>query len=219
VCAVAPRAVGGREKYRYRSSPSRLSVQKLVTDARGVTGEGWKLHNTIMDWGIGLAFEDIMDGIDSLVAQGIADPARLGIGGWSNGGFMSLWSITHTTRFKAAAVYAALSDFRIIWSASETSATLYNKLWGNPLQQHANYDAHSPFQFVQDCTTPTLILHGENDRIVPIAQEYEFYRALRANGVEAKLVVYPREGHVMNEKAHQIDMQERVLAWYEAHLK
>ena len=132
---------------------------------------------------------------------------------------MSLWCITHTTRFKAAAVYAALNDFRIMWSASERSATFYNTAWGNPLQQHATYDAHSPFHFAQDCTTPTLILHGEQDRIVPIAQAYEFYRALRANSVEAKMVLYPREGHVMNEKAHWIDIQERVLAWYDAHLK
>ncbi len=81
------------------------------------------------------------------------------------------------------------------------------------------YDAHSTFHFVQNCTTPTLILHGQTDPVVLVAQAYEFYHALKALGIESEMVVYPREGHSIEERAHQIDFQKRVLEWYEKHLK
>ncbi len=84
----------------------------FLPNARGVTGQGWKLHEAITDWG-GSAFDDIMEGVDSLIEQKIADPDRLGIGGWSNGGFMTTWAITHTNRFKVAVAFAAPVDFQI----------------------------------------------------------------------------------------------------------
>jgi dipeptidyl aminopeptidase/acylaminoacyl peptidase len=191
----------------------------FLPNARGVTGQGWKLHETIFDWG-GSAFDDIMDGIDSLIEQKIADPNRLGIGGWSNGGFMTTWAITHTNRFKAAVAFAAPVDFQIMWGAhTDDSWKFLSTLWDTPMRARAVYDAHSTFHFVQNCTTPTLILHGQTDPVVPIAQAYEFYHALKALGIESEMVVYPREGHSIEERAHQIDLQNRVLAWYEKYLK
>jgi dipeptidyl aminopeptidase/acylaminoacyl peptidase len=189
----------------------------FLPNARGVTGQGWKLHETITDWG-GSAFDDIMDGVDSLIEQKIADPNRLGIGGWSNGGFMTTWAITHTNRFKAAVAFAAPVDFQIEWGVAGFGRS-WSTLWDTPMRARAVYDAHSPFHFVQNCTTPTLILHGETDPNAPIAQAYEFYHALKALGTESEMVVYPREGHSIQERAHQIDFQNRVLAWYAKHLK
>jgi len=190
----------------------------FLPNARGVTGQGWKLHETISDFG-GFAFDDIMDGVDSLIEQKIADPNRLGIGGWSNGGFMTTWAITHTNRFKAAVAFAAPVDFQIQWGGHTDSWEFLSTLWDTPMRARPVYDAHSPFHFVQNCTTPTLILHGQTDPVVPIAQAYEFYHALKVLGIESEMVVYPREGHSIEERAHQIDFQNRVLAWYAKYLK
>ena len=191
----------------------------FLPNYRGVNGEGWKMHSTIGDWG-GMAFQDLMDGVDSLVAQGIADPDRLGIGGWSNGGFMTEWAITHTTRFKAAVAQAGHSDFFSLYG----DGTSYNRAslqisFGNPYTDRAAYDAHSPIAFIRNCRTPTLVLHGVNDGGVPVGQAYEFRTGLKAMGVETEMVVYPREGHTIRERGHQEDLQNRVLAWFDSHLK
>jgi dipeptidyl aminopeptidase/acylaminoacyl peptidase len=86
---------------------------------RGVNGQGWKLAARIGDWGVGLAFQDMMDGVDAVIGQGFVDPGRLGIGGWSNGGFMTEWAITHTNRFKAAVAEAGMLDFFSIYGTPD----------------------------------------------------------------------------------------------------
>ena len=189
----------------------------FLPNTRGVTGEGWKLNATIGDWG-GMAFQDLIDGVDALVARGIADPERLGIGGWSNGGFMTEWTITHTTRFKAAVAEAGHSDFFSLYGTSYSRAPLAIA-FGDPYANRDVYDARSPIAFIRNCRTPTLVLHGANDAGVPVGQGYEFYTGLTAMGVEAEMVVYPREGHTIRERAHQEDLQNRVLAWFDRHVK
>jgi dipeptidyl aminopeptidase/acylaminoacyl peptidase len=190
----------------------------FLPNYRGVNGEGWKMHATIGDWG-GMAFQDLMDGIDALVEQRIADPNRLGMGGWSNGGFLTEWAITHTTRFRAAVAQAGHSDFFSLAGASSYSRASLKISFGDPSTNRAVYDAHSPVTFIRSCRTPTLLLHGANDSGVPVGQAFEFYTGLKANGVEAEMVVYPREGHSIREREHQEDLQERVLAWFDRHLK
>ena len=189
----------------------------FLPNYRGVNGEGWKMHATIGDWG-GLAFQDLIDGVDALVARGIADPDRLGIGGWSNGGFMTEWAITHTTRFKAAVAQAGHSDFFSLYGTSYASASLQIS-FGDPYTNRAIYDAHSPITFIRNCRTPTLVLHSVNDNGVPVGQGREFSAALKALGVETELVIYPREGHTIRERGHQEDLQNRVLVWFDRHLK
>jgi dipeptidyl aminopeptidase/acylaminoacyl peptidase len=189
----------------------------FLPNYRGVNGEGWKMHATIGDWG-GMAFQDLMDGIDALVAQRIADPHRLGIGGWSNGGFMTEWAITHTTRFKAAVAQSGHADFFSLYGTSHNRASLQIS-FGDPYSNRAVYDAHSPITFIRNCRTPTLILHGANDFGVPAGQGHEFFTGLKAIGAEAEMVVYPREAHAIRERAHQEDLQNRVLAWFDRHLK
>ena len=189
----------------------------FLPNYRGVTGEGWQMHATIGDWG-GMAFQDLMDGIDALVERRIADPERLGIGGWSNGGFMTEWAITHTRRFKAAVAEAGHSDFFSLYGTSYNRASLEIS-FGDPYANRAVYDDHSPIHFIRNCRTPTLLLHGVNDPGVPVGQGYEFYTGLQAMGVEAEMVVYPREGHAIRERGHQEDLQNRALAWFDRHLK
>ena len=192
----------------------------FLPNPRGVEGQGWEFagHST---WVPGTAFDDTMDGIDALIEQKIADPNRLGIGGWSNGGLMTAWAITHTNRFKAAVPFAALVDFPLIWGGTKIAMGQFaEKTFGaSPLTDRQIYEANSALYSVQNCRTPTLLLHGETDLLVPVAQAYEFYHALKALGVETELVVYPREGHSIDERAHQIDFQRRILAWFDRHLK
>lgn len=190
----------------------------FLPNTRGVNGEGWQMHATIADWG-GMAYQDLIDGVDYLVQQKIADPNRLGIGGWSNGGFMTEYAITHTTRFKAAVAQAGHSDFFSLYGTSYISAALREVSFGSPYTNRKKYDEASPIASIRNCRTPTLLIHGINDRGVPVGQAYEFYTGLKDVGVETELVIYPREGHSLNEYAHQLDVQKRVIAWFDKHLK
>jgi dipeptidyl aminopeptidase/acylaminoacyl peptidase len=190
----------------------------FLPNTRGVNGEGWRLHATIADWG-GLAFQDLMDGVDYLVEQKIADPNRLGIGGWSNGGFMTEYAITHTTRFKAAVAHAGHSDFFSLYGTSSGRAGLRVLSPESPYYNRKKVDDASPITLIQNCRTPTLLIHGVNDGGVPVGQAYEFYTGLKDVGVETEMVVYPREGHSLQEYAHQLDMQRRLIAWFDKHLQ
>jgi len=191
----------------------------FLPNTRGVNGEGWRLHQTTADWG-GMAYQDLADGVDHLVAQKIADPNRLGIGGWSNGGFMTEYAITRTTRFKAAVAQAAHADFFSLYGTSGGMRASHRvSTPDSPHFKRQWYDDHSPITLVRNCRTPTLLLHGERDSGVPVGQAYEFYTGLRDAGVETELVVYPREGHSIQEHLHRVDVQKRMLGWFDKHLK
>ncbi|MGH7495177.1 MAG: S9 family peptidase, partial [bacterium] len=157
----------------------------FLPNTRGVTGEGWRMHATIADWG-GMAFQDLMDGVDYLVEQRIADPNRLGIGGWSNGGFMTEYAIAHTTRFKAAVAQAGHSDFFGLYATSYIRASLRVSFPDSPYFNRKGYDDRSPITFIRNCRTPTLVIHGIGDEGVPVGQGYEFYNGLRAGANDQK---------------------------------
>ena len=190
----------------------------FLPNTRGVTGETGKLHAEIGHWG-GMAFQDLIDGVDYLVEQKIADPNRLGIGGWSNGGFMTEYAITRTTRFKAAVAQAGHSDMFSLYGTSGIRAGMRVGNGASPYYNRKQYDDDSPITLIRNCRTPTLLLHGINDGGVPVGQAYEFYSGLKDVGVETELVVYPREGHSIQEYGHQLDVQKRVLTWFNKHLK
>ena len=190
----------------------------FLPNTRGVTGEGGAMHATIDHWGE-MAFQDLMDGVDYLIAQKIADPNRLGIGGWSNGGFMTEYAITRTTRFKAAVAQAGHSDFFSLYGGSYLREGLRRTSRQSPYNNRAWYDEHSPITLINNCRTPTLLLHGELDAGVPVGQAYEFYTGLKDAGAEAQLVIYPRERHNIQEYSHRLDIQKRMLAWFDKHLK
>ena len=190
----------------------------FLPNTRGVDGEGWRLHAELAYWGR-KSFQDLMDGVDYLIEQKIADPNRLGIGGWSNGGFMTEYAITRTTRFKAAVAQAGHSDMFSLYGTSDLHAGMRVFNPDSPYYNRKSYDDDSPITLIRNCRTPTLLLHGINDRGVPVGQAYEFYRGLKDVGVETELVIYPREGHNIQEYAHQLDVQKRVVAWFDKHLK
>jgi dipeptidyl aminopeptidase/acylaminoacyl peptidase len=166
----------------------------------------------------GKDFGDILAGVDHLVNAGVADAHRLGIGGWSYGGFMTAWAITQTTRFRAAVVGAGIASWRSFHGVSHLTAWDAIHLAADPYEIGGGFDRFSPMTYIKQARTPTLIVHGQNDRDVPVEQSYELYRALKDLGVETKLVVFPREGHGFNEQSHVLDLNRRIGEWFEQKL-
>lgn len=185
---------------------------------RGSTGYGH--HFLAMnrgDWGGG-DFKDIMAAVDLLINRGIADPNRLGIGGWSYGGYMAAWAITQTQRFKAAVSGAGMSDLATEFGTEDGPA--YDEwFYGLPYEKPEGFARSSPMTYIKNARTPTLILHGENDRTDPLGQSQMLYRALKRYGVESEFVVYPREPHGLQEEKHLIDRLNRIVRWFDSHLK
>ena len=185
---------------------------------RGSTGYGQRfIEMNRADWG-GADFRDVMAGVDYLIAQKIADPARLGIGGWSYGGYMAEWAITQTDRFKAAVSGAGLANLASEFG-TENGSSYDQWFFGVPYENLDLFMKSSPVKYLKNTRTPTLIVQGEADRTAPLGQSQELYRGLKYYGVEAELVLYPREGHGLVEEKHLVDRLNRIVAWYEIHLK
>jgi dipeptidyl aminopeptidase/acylaminoacyl peptidase len=191
----------------------------LLPNPRGSVGRGLEfLWSNRQAWGIG-DFPDILSGVDALIERGLADPERLGIGGWSYGGFMTAWSIGHSYRFKAAIVGAGVTNLVSFQAADIPGWLPGEELLVQPWDDSGLYARCSPISYAGRMTTPTLILHGEADKRVPVGQGFELYAALRARQVATEMVVYPREEHPIIERHHQRDLLERVLGWYNRWLK
>lgn len=164
---------------------------------------------------------DILAGIDLLVAEGVADPDRLGIAGGSHGGFMAAWAVGQTDRFRAALVSAGVIDWGMLAAAGENGqfeAALGGSTGWDGIGPHP-HDAVSPVSYAGRVRTPVLILHGAEDTNVPLGQAVYFHRALRHFGAEHEFVVYPREGHFIWERGHQLDFLRRTRAWFDRRLK
>ncbi len=190
----------------------------LAPNPRGSTGYGVKFEQAdVGDWG-GKDFRDLMAGVDTLVAKGIADPNKLLVMGGSYGGFMTFWTITQTNRFKAAIGHAGISDWYSFFGQSDIPGLMFYGFGGNPWKAAATYRKYSPMTYVQNVKTPILITHGEQDRRVPIQQAEEYYRALKSNGVDVVFIRFPREGHGIQEPNHQIELVHHQLEWFNQHL-
>jgi dipeptidyl aminopeptidase/acylaminoacyl peptidase len=185
---------------------------------RGSTGYGQRfMEANRADWGGG-DYKDVMAGVDALVARGVADPDRLGIGGWSYGGYMAEWAITQTHRFKAAVSGAGMANLMSEFGTENGSA--YDEwFWGLPWEHPEGFLKSSPVTYLKNARTPTLILQGEQDTTDPLGQSQELYRGLKRYGVESDLVVYPREPHGLREELHLLDRLRRIVDWYERYLK
>jgi dipeptidyl aminopeptidase/acylaminoacyl peptidase len=187
---------------------------------RGSVGYGQKfIEMNRGDWG-GADFKDVMSGVKDLIDRGIADPAKLGIGGWSYGGYMAEWAVTQTNDFKAAVSGAGLSNL-ISEYGNEEHPSYDEWFYGVPYESDSlvKYLNSSPFTQLKNAKRPTLILQGESDTTDPPGQSQELYRGLKHYGVETELVLYPREPHGLREEKHLLDRLNRMLAWYDAHVK
>jgi dipeptidyl aminopeptidase/acylaminoacyl peptidase len=186
-------------------------------NVRGSLGYGQKfVEMNRADWGGG-DFKDVMMGVDDLIAKGIANSERLGIGGWSYGGYMAEWAVTQTTRFKAAVSGAGMSNL-ISEFGTEEHPSYDEWFWGAPYEKPEGFLNSSPFVYLKNVKTPTLILQGEADTVDPQGQSQELYRGLKWYGVDTELVLYPREPHGFQEAKHRVDMQNRMVNWFVKYL-
>ena len=191
----------------------------LRANIRGSAGYGQKFRaSNFTDWGGG-DYQDLMAGVDAMIARGIADPDRMAVMGWSYGGYMTSWVITQTNRFKCAAIGAGLTNLTSMWGTNDIPSAMDDYFGAAPWDARDAYAKSSPLNFVKNAKTPTLILHGEVDPRVPVSQGYEMYHSLKRLGVETKMVVYPRTEHGPREPKFVLDILERHLAWVDAHLK
>jgi dipeptidyl aminopeptidase/acylaminoacyl peptidase len=190
----------------------------MYPNIRGSIGYGQKfVELNRADWGGG-DFQDVEKGVDDLVAKGFADPDRLGIGGWSYGGYMSEWAITQTTRYKAAVSGAGMANL-ISEYGTEQHPSYDEWFYGVPYEKPEGFLNGSPFLFVKNAKTPTLILQGQADPIDPLGQSQELYRGLKRYGVASDFVQYPREPHGFQEPKHRVDVTKRMIAWFDKYLK
>ena len=189
----------------------------LYANVRGSTGYGHRfVEMNRSDWGGG-DFKDVMAGVDWAIAQGIADPNRLGIGGWSYGGYMAAWAVTQTNRFKAAVSGAPVIDMASEFGTENESG--YDEwFYGTPYEKLDGFIRSSPMTYVKNVKTPTLLLQGTDDETDPLGQSQQFYRGLKRYNVETELVVYPREPHGFREEKHLVDRLTRIIAWYDKYL-
>jgi dipeptidyl aminopeptidase/acylaminoacyl peptidase len=191
----------------------------LAVNYRGGTGRGAQYARAIAaDWG-NKEIADLLAGVDYAVAQGIADPKRLGIGGWSYGGILTDYAIASDTRFKAAISGAGSANQTAMFGADEY-VVQYNAELGPPWRNTALWLKVSyPFFHADRIRTPTLFLGGDKDFNVPIAGGEQMYQALRTLGVPAQLVIYPGEYHVLTRPSFLVDRSQRFLDWMGKYLK
>ena len=189
----------------------------FLPNPRGGTGRGRDFAAAVVGAVGGAEWGDILAGIDLLVAERIADPDRLGIEGASHGGFMAAWAIGQTDRFKAALMLAGICDWGMLAGTGEygmTDGVLAGSFGWEGTGPHP-HDQVSPISYASRVRTPVLIMQGEDDTNVPLGQAIYFHRALSRYGAEHELVVYPREGHGLVERNHQIDLLRRTRAWFD----
>lgn len=190
----------------------------LRINPRGSSGYGAAFRKANRaDWGGG-PMDDLMAGVDRVIAMGVADPERLAVVGWSYGGYMTANITTKTDRFKAAVVGAGPVDLVTQALTCDLPDMIPAYMGGYPWEEPEIYRSESPVFSTGKVETPTLILHGLEDTRVPYSQGQEWYGALRAAGVECEFVGYPRSGHVVLEPQLMTDLHQRALDWVGAHL-
>ena len=190
----------------------------LFPNPRGSYGQGEAFTRAnVKDFGYG-DFKDILAGVDEAIRLAPIDPNRLGITGWSYGGFMTMWAVTQSNRFKAAMAGAGLSNWQSYYGENLIDQWMIPFFGKSVYDDPEIYAKSSPINFIKKAKTPTLILVGDSDGEVPAPQSYEFWHALKTLGVETQFVVYEHEGHMFTSPKHQRDVIARTLAWFDAHL-
>jgi dipeptidyl aminopeptidase/acylaminoacyl peptidase len=190
----------------------------LFPNPRGSTGYGEEYCKAIWaDWG-NKDFQDDLAMVDYAIAQGIADPDKLGVGGWSYGGISTDFIIGQTQRFKAAISGAGAAEFTSLFGHDQYQKDYVTEL-GYPWEAQAVWTKVAPFYRVKDITTPALFMGGNIDWNVPILGGEQMYQALKSLGRETQLVVYPNEYHEFTAPSHIEDRLRRYLAWYGHYVK
>ena len=191
----------------------------LAANPRGSSGRGEEFCRAIYaDWGNKDA-QDVLAAVDYAVAKGIADPSRLGVGGWSYGGMLTNYVIGQDTRFKAACSGASISNI-LAGYGTDQYVVEYEAELGLPWKATDTYVHNSfPFLHADRIKTPTLFLCGNKDFNVPLLNSEQMYQALRSQGIDTELVIYPGQYHGIRKPTYLKDRLERYVAWYGKYLK
>ena len=209
--------VGGRGVYPLATFAAK-GYAILRPNPRGSSGYGAEFRRAnIKDWGVG-DYQDLMTGVDKVIAMGVADPERLGVMGWSYGGFMTSWIVTQTQRFKAASAGAPVTNLMSFNGTADIPGFVPDYFGGQFWDVMDAYQKHSAMFNVKGVKTPTMIQHGDADVRVPISQGYEFYNALKTQGVPTRMLVLPRQPHGPNEPKMQLVAMQANLDWFEKYL-
>ena len=196
-----------------------LGYAQLFPNVRGSSGYTDELlRGNMQDIGGG-DYWDLMTGVDTVIARGLADPQQLGIRGWSYGGILGGWTITQTDRFEGASLGAMVSD----WTSEYGPGFNHDvRLWyigGTPWESPEEWRAKSALTHVANVTTPTLLLHGINDRTDTEAQSMMFFQALKDQGKTTRYIRFPREPHGFREPRHQRTRDVEEIRWIQQHVR
>ena len=187
----------------------------LMPNPRGSYGAGEAFTRAnVKDFGYG-DLRDILAGVDAVVAKYPVDTQRVGITGWSYGGFMTMFAVTQTHRFRAAVAGAGLSNWQSYYGQNLIDQWMLPYFGASVYDDPAVYARSSAMTFIKQVTTPTLVVVGDSDAECPAPQSYEFWHALKTLGMKTQLVVYPNEGHRFHTPEHQQDVMRRLLQWFD----
>jgi len=197
---------------------SALGYFVLQPNPRGSYGQGEEFTQANRkDFGYG-DLRDILAGVDAVVAKYPVDPVRVGLTGWSYGGFMTMFAVTQTQRFKAAVSGAGISDWESYYGENSIDQWMLPYFGASVYDDPAVYAKSSAIDYIKQVRTPTLAVVGDRDGECPAPQSFEFWHALKAEHVPTELVVYPNEGHGFVDPAHRRDVMYRAVEWFEQYM-
>ena len=202
----------------YEVLESQAGYFVFLPNPRGSYGQGEAFTRAnVKDFGNG-DLKDIMAGVDEVLKKYPVDGNRMGIRGWSYGGFMTMWAVTQTNRFKAAVAGAGIANWLSYTGENGISEWMVPFFGATAYEDKAVYAKASPINYINNAKTPTLVVVGERDAECPSPQSFEFWRGLQHAGVATQLIVYPDEGHSFVQPEHVRDVQERTLRWMDSYL-
>jgi dipeptidyl aminopeptidase/acylaminoacyl peptidase len=191
----------------------------FLPNFRGSFGQGEEFTRAnVKDFGYG-DLRDIQRGIDAVLKEAPVDPQRIGLFGHSYGGYMTMWAVTQTRRFKAAVASAGIVNWQSYYGQNLIDQWMLPYFGKSVYDDPAVYARSSPITFIKRVKTPTLVLHGERDAEVPLPQGQEFWHALKTLGVETQFVIYGNEGHRIRQPDHVRDRTQRIIDWFDRHLR
>jgi dienelactone hydrolase len=190
-----------------------------MPNPRGSYGQGEAFTRAnVQDFGGG-DLRDVLAGVDAVLARHPVDSNRLGVAGWSYGGYMTMWTVTQTQRFRAAVAGAGVANWQSYYGQNLIDQWMIPYFGASVYDNPAVYAKSSPMNFIRNVKTPTLILVGERDAECPAPQSFEFWHALKARTVPTELVVYAGEGHMFMNPTNRVDKQDRTLSWFNKYLR
>jgi dipeptidyl aminopeptidase/acylaminoacyl peptidase len=214
-CRVHPAAIWTG----WRKSLLEKGYFLFMPNYRGSLGQGESFkHSIVLKFGKG-ELRDILAGVDAVARLAPIDDARVGVTGHSNGGYLTMWAVTQTTRFKVALAAAGLSNWTSYYGQNGIDKWLLPYFGGSAYDQPDAYRAASPIEFVKQVKTPTLMYVGERDIECPPAQSLEFWHALKELGVPTTLVIYGDEGHELQIPENLRDVNSRTVGWFDKYLQ